>query len=169
MVIPLGLSVSSTWTTVPMVIPTRLTSKAPSLEEPQGKKQAVLESSVTLGSQGVPTHVPSASDAPRLSLFKDPCAPMVIQIRLPSEAPPSEEPFSRPTVTLESQGVFTQVLITYLDPRLSPFTSPLASTKGPTTAKRELPGPPTGSDVGPEANRFSVATKVDDSDVPEHL
>jgi hypothetical protein len=49
MVIPLGLSVSSTPTAAPMVIPTRLPSKAPSLEEPQGKNQAVLKSSVTLG------------------------------------------------------------------------------------------------------------------------
>jgi hypothetical protein len=95
---------------------------------------------------------------------------MVIPIRLPSEAPPSEEPFSKQTGNLEPQRAYTQVRIISEYPRLSPFTSPLASTKVPTAAKRERPGPdPTGSDVGPESKRFAVATKADDADVPEHL
>jgi hypothetical protein len=119
-------------------------------------------------SQFLPTQVPSTSEAPRLSPFKAPCAQMVIPIRLPSEAPSSEEPFSKLTVTLDSQGASTQVLIISEYPRLSPYTSPLASTKVPTASKRERLGPPTGSDVGQEANRFPVATKADDDDVPEH-
>jgi hypothetical protein len=169
MIIPLGLSVSSTPTADPMVIYTRLPSEAPSLEEPQGKNQAVYKSSVTLGSQGVPTQVPIASEAPRLSPFKAPFAPMVIPTRLPSKAPPSKEPVSKPTGTIVSQGVSTQVFVISKTPRSSPFTSPLDSTKGPTAAKRERSGLPTGSDVGPEAKRFAVVTKVDDADMPEHL
>jgi hypothetical protein len=90
MVIPFGLSVSSTPTAAPMVIHIRLPAEVPSLEEPQGKNQAVLKASVTLGSNGVPTQVPGTSEAPRLSPFKAPCAQMVIPIRLPSEAPSSE-------------------------------------------------------------------------------
>jgi hypothetical protein len=169
MVIPLGLSVYSTPAAYPMVILTSLPSEAPSFEEPQGKNQAVSKSSGTVGSQGVPTHAPSTSEAPMLNSFKAPFAPMVIPIRLPSEAPPSEEPVSKPTGTIESQCVSTQVRIVSEAPRLSPFTSPLALTNGPPAAKRERPGTPTGSDVGPEANKFSVATKADDADVPEHL
>jgi hypothetical protein len=46
-------------------------------------------------------------------------------------------------------------------PKLIPFTS----TKVPTSAKRERPGPPTCIDGGPDANRFAVATKADDVDV----
>jgi hypothetical protein len=169
MFIPLGLYVSSTPTSAPMVILTRLPSEAPSLEKPQGKIQVVLKSSVTLGSQGVSTQVPITYEAPRLIPFKAPCAQMVIPIMIPSEAPPSEEPFLKPTGTLESQYVSTQVRIISKYPRLSPFTSPLASTKVPLAAKRERPGPPTGSDVEPDAKRFAVSTKADDADVPENL
>jgi hypothetical protein len=117
----------------------------------------------------VPTQVPSTSEAPRLIPFKAPCAQTVIPIRLPSEAPSSEEPFSKPTGTLESQGASNQVLIISKYPRLIPFPFPLASTKVTTAAKRERLGSPTGSDVGPEAKRFAVATKADDADEPEHL
>jgi hypothetical protein len=60
-------------------------------------------------------------------------------------------------------------------PKLSPLTAALkdhpklshfTSTKVPTAAKRERPGPPACIDEGPEAKRFDVATKADDADVP---
>jgi hypothetical protein len=165
MITPLRLLVSSRSIAAPMVIPTRLPSKTPSLEEPQGKKQVVLNLSVTLGLQVVPTQVPSTSEAPRLNPFKATRAQMVIPIRIPSESPPSEELLSKPPVTLESQVSSTQVLTIYEYTRLSPFTS----TKVPTAAKREHPWPPTFIDVVPDAKRFDVATKADDTDVPEHL
>jgi hypothetical protein len=96
-----------------------------------------------------------------LSPFKAPFSPMVIPIRLTSEAPPSED--------LGSQGVYTQVLIISEAPMLSPFRYPLASTKDPTAAKRERLALPTYSDVGPESKRFAVATNEDDADVSERL
>jgi hypothetical protein len=135
------------------------------LEELQRRNQVVLDLSVTLGSQGVPKQVPSTSNAPSLSHLKAPRAQMVFPIRLPSEAPPSEEPFLNPMGTFESQGAPTQVLTISEYPRLSP----LMSTKVPMASKRERPGPATVIDVGPGVKRFCVATKADDADIPEHL
>jgi hypothetical protein len=42
-------------------------------------------------------------------------------------------------------------------------------TNVPGVTKRDRPGSPASSDVVPEANRFAIARKVDDAEVPEHL
>jgi hypothetical protein len=59
-------------------------------------------------------------------------------------------------------------------PMLSPFKAPASRAPAPLyfpniAAKRDRPEPSEVSGVGPEAKRFSLATKADDDDVPEHL
>jgi hypothetical protein len=55
--------------------------------------------------------------------------------------------------------------IPYEYPRPSPFTE--TNVQGVT--KRGRPGSPASSEVVPEAKRFSIAMKVDDAEVLEHL
>jgi hypothetical protein len=51
----------------------------------------------------------------------------------------------------------------------TPVSSPSPSPFHATAAKRDRPALLEGSGVVPEAKRFDVATKVDDTEMPEHL
>jgi hypothetical protein len=170
-------SVSTTSTEHPMVIPLGLDVSVvgPPSKESTGRfvkpsvsttsTGAPMVISVSSTTTAAPMVIGSPSEAspgrfvkPSVSTTSD-GAPMVIPLGLSVSSTPTADPMVIPTRLPSKTPALKE------HPRLSPFTS----SKVPTADKRERPGPPTGIDVGPEANIFAVATKADDANVPEHL